>query len=169
MNIQFHRIHIPNYFIFYHSKILRNSLNINKTVLFWGFFSSFLRQAHYSTGRVCASFTSTAMTPITVHEAGKWTSHSKDCITPSWQTHSLSLSAVSPRSHFFPDKLSNHAFTSAAPWCRSWTKPPIGAARFSCVVFPCQRLSCSTGDIQCYATVLYCFSTLQRREGQCLI
>uniref|UniRef100_A0A674N1X5 RING-type E3 ubiquitin-protein ligase PPIL2 n=1 Tax=Takifugu rubripes TaxID=31033 RepID=A0A674N1X5_TAKRU len=28
-----------------------------------------LNAAHYSTGRVCASFTSTAMTPITVHEA----------------------------------------------------------------------------------------------------
>lgn len=62
---------------------------------------SFLCQAHYSTGRVGASFTSTAMTPITVHEAGKWMSHSKDCMTPSRQTHSFSLSAVLLRSPFF--------------------------------------------------------------------
>lgn len=34
-----------------------------------GFF--FSSQAHYSTGRVSASFTSTAMTPSTTHEAGK--------------------------------------------------------------------------------------------------
>jgi hypothetical protein len=30
----------------------------------------FLDQAHYSTGRVAASFTSTAMEPQTQHEAG---------------------------------------------------------------------------------------------------
>lgn len=148
--------------------ILRNELNINKTLFLW-FFSSFLRQAHYSTGRVCASFTSTAMTPITVHEAGKWTSHSKDCMTPSRQTHSLYPSAVFLQSLFFPDKLSNHAFTSAAPWYHSWNELPNRAAWFSCVVFPCRRLSCSTGDIQCYATALYCFGALQRRVGQCLI
>lgn len=69
---------------------------------------------------------------------------------------------------FSPDKLPNHAFASAALWYRSWNEPPIGAARFRCVVFPCQRLSC-TGDIHCYATALYCFSALQRRVGQCLI
>lgn len=122
-------------------------------------------QAHYSTGRVCASFTSTAMTPVTTHEAGKWTPHmhnrklhrqkhlSQTPQTSSWFFFLLWSLFIKKR---HAPHTCSFAVRTVECGCKYW------AAAFSCVSFPCLPLCRSMGEIWCYATVKCCrVNTLQ--------
>lgn len=107
----------------------------------WYTFSLSVLKAHYSTGRVCASFTSTAMTPVTTHEAGEWTSRAPN--TGKGQKHTFCRLLMPSSVHAGTD----------------FVRLGSGAASLSRSVQLClaaaQPQSCSTGSVLCNCVILY--------------
>lgn len=125
----------------------------HKSCLSLLFYFHLFLQAHYSTGRVSASFTSTAMTPATIHEAGKWTSHKENPLQKATFTSSFFCCFYLYLSREEWRLTTALLQQSAALYSHSWMQLQVGAAPFDCVFFSCQPLSCSMGEICCYATV----------------